>query len=99
MKKSILLGLILSLLIVLPVFAQDPIKIGVYAPLSGDSAMVGQTLVEGVQLATKQKPKFRISPQLLPIQPLPMSVTRGSPGFKPPTSFKPVQLLAMRSKI
>jgi branched-chain amino acid transport system substrate-binding protein len=54
MKKSILLGLILSLLIVLPVFAQDPIKIGVYAPLSGDSAMVGQTLVEGVQLATKQ---------------------------------------------
>ena len=54
MKKSILLGLILSLLIVLPVFAQDPIKIGVYGPLSGDSAMVGQTLLAGVQLATKQ---------------------------------------------
>ena len=54
MKKSILLGLILSLLIVLPVFAQDPIKIGVYGPMSGDSAMVGQTLLEGVQLATKQ---------------------------------------------
>ena len=54
MKKSILLGLILSLLIVLPVFAQDPIKIGVYGPMSGDSAMVGQTLLEGVQLAAKQ---------------------------------------------
>lgn len=32
----------------------DPIVVGVYGPLSGDSAMVGQTLVEGVELATKQ---------------------------------------------
>jgi branched-chain amino acid transport system substrate-binding protein len=32
----------------------EPILIGVYGPLSGNSAMVGQTLVEGVQLATKQ---------------------------------------------
>lgn len=32
----------------------DPILIGVYGPLSGDSAMVGNTEVEGVQLAVKQ---------------------------------------------
>ena len=32
----------------------DPIIIGVYGPLSGDSAMVGKTLLEGVELATKQ---------------------------------------------
>jgi len=31
-----------------------PILIGVYGPLSGDSAMVGATLVEGVQLAVEQ---------------------------------------------
>ena len=32
----------------------DPILIGVYGPMSGDSAMVGNTEVEGVKLATKQ---------------------------------------------
>ncbi len=32
----------------------DPILVGVYGPLSGDSAMVGQTLVEGVTLAAKE---------------------------------------------
>ncbi|MCE5235994.1 MAG: ABC transporter substrate-binding protein [Clostridiaceae bacterium] len=32
----------------------EPILIGVYGPLSGNSAMVGATLVEGVKLAAKQ---------------------------------------------
>lgn len=32
----------------------DPILIGVFGPLSGDSAMVGQTEIEGVQLAVDQ---------------------------------------------
>lgn len=32
----------------------EPIVVGVYAPLSGDSAMVGATELEGVELAVKQ---------------------------------------------
>ena len=55
MKKGILLGLLCLLVFAFSVSAEgEPLKIGVYGPLSGDAAMVGQTMVEGIKLATKQ---------------------------------------------
>ena len=55
MKKGILLGLLCILVFAFSVSAEgEPLKIGVYGPLSGDAAMVGQTMVEGIELATKQ---------------------------------------------
>ncbi len=55
MKKSILFSMLFIFIVVFSVSgADEPLKIGVYGPLSGDAAMVGQTMVEGVQLATKQ---------------------------------------------
>ena len=54
MKKSVLLCLLFVFIITFAVSgADEPLKIGVYGPLSGDAAMVGQTLVEGVSLAAK----------------------------------------------
>lgn len=55
MKRSLFITLLVILVFTFSVSAEgEPLKIGVYGPLSGDAAMVGQTLVEGVQLATKQ---------------------------------------------
>lgn len=55
MKKSLLIALLFVLVFVFTVSAEgEPLKIGVYGPLSGDAAMVGQTLVEGVKLGAKQ---------------------------------------------
>ena len=36
--------------------AADPVKIGVYLPLTGQNAFGGQLELEGVQLANKQMP-------------------------------------------
>ena len=38
-------------------YASDPIKIGVYLPLTGQNAFGGQLELEGVQLANKMKPE------------------------------------------
>ena len=55
MKRIALLALVLVLSIVGTVCAaEDTIRIGVYGPLSGDSAMVGATMVEGIQLAVDE---------------------------------------------
>ncbi|MCD8352681.1 MAG: ABC transporter substrate-binding protein [Planctomycetaceae bacterium] len=40
------------------VSAADPIKIGVYLPLTGDNAFGGQLELEGIQLAYKQYPEI-----------------------------------------
>ncbi|MCD8140076.1 MAG: ABC transporter substrate-binding protein [Planctomycetaceae bacterium] len=39
-------------------YAADPIKIGVYLPLTGDNAFGGQLELEGIQLAYKQHPEI-----------------------------------------
>ncbi len=55
MKKSLLIAILAVLILAFSVSAEgEPLKIGVYGPLSGDAAMVGQTMVEGIELATKQ---------------------------------------------
>ena len=51
MKRSALFVLVLALVITGAAAAQDPIRIGLCAPLSGDAAMVGQSLVDGAMLA------------------------------------------------
>ena len=38
-------------------YASDPIKIGVFLPLTGQNAFGGQLELEGVQLANKMKPE------------------------------------------
>ena len=47
---------VLALGIGLPAQAADPIKIGVYLPLTGQNAFGGQLELEGVQLAHKLTP-------------------------------------------
>ena len=51
MKRIALFVLVLALVITGAAAAQDPIRIGLCAPLSGDAAMVGQSLVDGAMLA------------------------------------------------
>jgi branched-chain amino acid transport system substrate-binding protein len=51
MKRIALLVLILVLAITGVAGAQDTIRLGLCAPLSGDAAMVGQSLVDGAMLA------------------------------------------------
>ena len=54
MKRLALLVLVFALAFTGVVSAADTIRIGCYAPLSGDSAMVGKSLVDGVQLAVDE---------------------------------------------
>ncbi len=51
MKRVALFVLVLALVITGAAAAQDTIRIGLCAPLSGDAAMVGQSLVDGAMLA------------------------------------------------
>ena len=51
MKRFALLVMVLALAITGIVSAEDDIRIGVYGPFSGDSAMVGATMREGIELA------------------------------------------------
>lgn len=51
MKRIALFVLVLALVITGAAAAQEPIRIGLCAPLSGDAAMVGQSLVDGAMLA------------------------------------------------
>lgn len=54
MKRLALLVLVIALAITGIVSAEDDIRIGIYAPLSGDSAMVGKSLVDGAMLAIEE---------------------------------------------
>ena len=54
--KTLLCGVCLSLAMATTAFAAEPIKIGVYLPLTGQNAFGGQLELEGVQLAHKEKP-------------------------------------------
>ena len=60
MKCKVLLGLVaasfLALGLALPAQAEDPIKIGVYLPLTGQNAFGGKLELDGVRLAHKQTP-------------------------------------------
>jgi len=52
--KSLFCALILSLGLATAAFAAEPIKIGVYLPLTGQNAFGGQLELEGIQLAHKE---------------------------------------------
>jgi ABC-type branched-chain amino acid transport systems, periplasmic component len=52
--KSLFCALILSLGLATVAFAAEPIKIGVYLPLTGQNAFGGQLELEGIQLAHKE---------------------------------------------
>ena len=54
MKRLALLVLVFALAFTGIVCAEDDIRIGIYAPLSGDSAMVGKSLVDGAMLAIEE---------------------------------------------
>ncbi len=54
--KTLLAATCLSLALAASAFAAEPIKIGVYLPLTGQNAFGGQLELEGVQLAHKEKP-------------------------------------------
>ncbi len=54
--KHVLLLLFAVVALANPAFAAEPIKIGVYLPLTGQNAFGGQLELEGVQLAHKQMP-------------------------------------------
>ena len=60
MKLGTLLGafacMALSMGLATPAKAEDPIKIGVYMPLTGQNAFAGQLELEGIQLAHKIAP-------------------------------------------
>ena len=60
MKLGTLLGafacMALSMGLATPAKAEDPIKIGVYMPLTGQNAFAGQLELEGIQLAHKITP-------------------------------------------
>ncbi len=57
-KCAFLLALGLMAFSAAPAVAADPIKIGVYLPLTGQNAFGGQLELEGVQLAQKQMPEI-----------------------------------------
>ena len=60
MKLGTLLSMaamaVMGMGLALPAQAADPIKIGVYLPLTGQNAFGGQLELEGIQLAHKLKP-------------------------------------------
>ena len=60
MKLGTLLSMaamaVMGMALALPAQAADPIKIGVYLPLTGQNAFGGQLELEGIQLAHKLKP-------------------------------------------
>ena len=54
--KKLLAATALALFTAGGAFAAEPIKIGVYLPLTGQNAFGGQLELEGVQLAHKEQP-------------------------------------------
>ncbi|UNE53400.1 ABC transporter substrate-binding protein [Bartonella machadoae] len=56
--KKILTSLAAIMAFVTNVYANDPIKIGVYLPLSGQNAFGGQLEIRGIELAHKQVPEI-----------------------------------------
>lgn len=55
--KSLFIAACLTLAMATSAMAADPIKIGVYLPLTGQNAFGGQLELEGVQLAHKEMPE------------------------------------------
>ncbi|MDL2268324.1 ABC transporter substrate-binding protein, partial [Desulfovibrio sp. OttesenSCG-928-G15] len=55
--KTLFTAAIITLAMATSAFAAEPIKIGVYLPLTGQNAFGGQLELEGVQLAHKEMSK------------------------------------------
>ncbi len=55
--RAFFAAIVLAAVLAAQAVAADPIKIGVYLPLTGDNAFGGQLELEGVQLAHKQFPE------------------------------------------
>jgi branched-chain amino acid transport system substrate-binding protein len=55
--KALFTAIVLTLALAGTAYAAEPIKIGVYLPLTGQNAFGGQLELEGVQLAHKERPE------------------------------------------